>query len=1079
MVPPVCEALQYAHEHGIVHRDIKPENLLLDKDGRVKIADFGIAKMLGDDFDAPAVGGIAASRHSAIHGAGAEGRISATDHRADIYSLGVVLYEMLTGELPADKLQPPSRKVQIDVRLDEIVLRALEKTPELRYQTAGEMRVQVETITENPSSAHTPRVGSGTPAEYGEKPFGEAAEAIGAKRVSDDSLARVQAKTREAHALPGAEPRFSRAAIWGAVWAPLFFITFVLMFGRVRVEPGEYHGPTWWQHVFAFTMILLGGAAPFGTTILGWIAVTQIRRAAARLHGMWLAVFDGLLFPLLALTGLVAWFWTWIFRDLLYPRQLGGLLLDGPAITTTQFEALVFEHGKALIVFSTLITSGILCFLIIRCVWRAVNESGAPQVSSLGKTRAVAPQPHEKSAQPSFSRKAIVLAVLVLATVGLAVAVRFGSSLIHEFSGVPGFEKVHNAGLGSEIERSPFPKAAHIARNAGTVFVHDDNIDVHYVFFATKAVGSATSDSYNTRSLAWTDHGSFKLTEQQAFGYHRESTDPFHLQVNGKEYDLRLGRVLVPHDDGSVEQLKLFPSLATAKDPDALSLLIPAARAMNEEPITVEKLHRQIEAADAQLKDLLKTHAPAHPLVVEIRESLVTLRQKIKQLAGKPGASPAAQDDGPSVDSSSDKSLTGLWWHEVVLQYTSITEPIAKAPEAKTPPAAAADSPRQVVAEFLRRIKAEGEKENGDAQKVWELTTRTGAASWGLDFLNVLKEHQIIPLHQLGNDEQTLVLSAPFGDKGNERIFTAILLKRDGKWLIDRHDAYRKREEVESLMEGFMLNAGVKFDVQAAELTGVWNFPCTSTLTLIADGHGVRVFEGPSGVPEKPERFRWDVSGSTLRTHWPDRTDTATITWVTDDAFRLVDAKGQDEYLAYSHAIIPLGAPHEFTVYDPRLNKQDASYFGIDAERQRNNDNDDRTPQFGVADPHETDAKLIAWTKEHRLDAVGRVVLAEGKVTQLGLRTFELLTIPAGADGWEKLTAALIAEKIKDRLTGWSMMSQVDDLLTDGKVPATFIFLTREGSEGLLQIVGPAEKNGVQIRYKITKEAPDVSVATK
>ncbi len=145
VVPPVCEALQYAHEHGIVHRDIKPENLLLDKDGRVKIADFGIAKMLhADGSDV----GLAESQPVGTpqYMAPEQKEHRRTDHRADIYSLGVVLYELLTGEMPADKLQPPSRRVQIDVRLDEIVLRALEQKPELRYQTASDLRTQVETF---------------------------------------------------------------------------------------------------------------------------------------------------------------------------------------------------------------------------------------------------------------------------------------------------------------------------------------------------------------------------------------------------------------------------------------------------------------------------------------------------------------------------------------------------------------------------------------------------------------------------------------------------------------------------------------------------------------------------------------------------------------------------------------------------------------------------------------------------------------------------------------------------------------------------------------------------------------------
>jgi tRNA A-37 threonylcarbamoyl transferase component Bud32 len=149
IVPQICEALQFAHDAGIVHRDIKPDNILLDKKGRVKIADFGIAKILGTAED-PAIpvtqGAIGTPHYMAPEQVE---KPQTVDHRADIFSLGVVFYEMLTGELPLGKFSAPSagpRGLQVDVRLDEVVFRALEREPNRRYQHASQVKTAVETI---------------------------------------------------------------------------------------------------------------------------------------------------------------------------------------------------------------------------------------------------------------------------------------------------------------------------------------------------------------------------------------------------------------------------------------------------------------------------------------------------------------------------------------------------------------------------------------------------------------------------------------------------------------------------------------------------------------------------------------------------------------------------------------------------------------------------------------------------------------------------------------------------------------------------------------------------------------------
>jgi serine/threonine protein kinase len=128
IVPQICQALQYAHDQGIIHRDIKPENILLDKKGQVKIADFGIAKLLDQAPQGYFLTG-AKDVVGTPHYMAPEQieKPQTVDHRADIYSLGVVFYEMLTGELPLGKFPAAFAKgswTNRDVRLsDEVVLR--------------------------------------------------------------------------------------------------------------------------------------------------------------------------------------------------------------------------------------------------------------------------------------------------------------------------------------------------------------------------------------------------------------------------------------------------------------------------------------------------------------------------------------------------------------------------------------------------------------------------------------------------------------------------------------------------------------------------------------------------------------------------------------------------------------------------------------------------------------------------------------------------------------------------------------------------------------------------------------------
>ena len=215
IIPGVCAALEYAHGQGVLHRDIKPENILLDGAGRVKIADFGVAKLSEGEGRRVTLTVSGSSLGTPAYMAPEQiERPQDVDHRADIYSLGVVFYEMLTGELPLGRFPAPSETKGVDPRFDNVVFRTLEKQRERRYQTAGEMKTQVEQVR---GAEGPPPMPSG-PGPVAREPV-RAGEVSGGGRVKEE--------------------RVSQKAVWGmvcTVTGVLVLLAGTFLTRRVSVE---------------------------------------------------------------------------------------------------------------------------------------------------------------------------------------------------------------------------------------------------------------------------------------------------------------------------------------------------------------------------------------------------------------------------------------------------------------------------------------------------------------------------------------------------------------------------------------------------------------------------------------------------------------------------------------------------------------------------------------------------------------------------------------------------------------------------------------------------------------------------
>jgi serine/threonine protein kinase len=287
IVPQVCDALQYAHDQGVVHRDIKPENILVDRAGRVRIADFGLAKIVQRtpvDMTITRAGQVMGTLH---YMAPEQYRSpDAVDHRADIFSLGVVFYEMLTGELPLGSFPLPSSKAGVDARLDGVVMRALERERDRRWQKVSEVKSHVSEIAVADAAAAA--VAAAGAASAAAAPAASPAGPTTAGASAPDATT-----TPPVPEIPESEKTLSRLAVAGGLGLPAALVASVVVW--LLLVPFASGRSTAWAAGLVFCLVALAG---WVAAIVGWAHFDR-----ARQRGRGWAVLGTLLPPALFCSG--------------------------------------------------------------------------------------------------------------------------------------------------------------------------------------------------------------------------------------------------------------------------------------------------------------------------------------------------------------------------------------------------------------------------------------------------------------------------------------------------------------------------------------------------------------------------------------------------------------------------------------------------------------------------------------------------------------------------------------------------------------------------------------------------------